>query len=96
VIFKEIRLLNVPAQRLSYDSEDARYDIRLFPINDLMYCDIDIDGVAVLRASRVLVDTPLLPYGTLGKTGNFAVLTNDDDVDYMKFGISQNLVYISE
>lgn len=92
----DIPLAALPNQTLSIQIEQQQYDITVTEANGVMAISIDRDGVTIVSATRLLSGTPVLPY-EYQESGNFAMLTGADEIPYYPaFGITQNLVYLSE
>lgn len=93
----------IPNQSLSINLDGNVYDVRIRACNDsgipgnvVMAFDIAINGTEIVTGTRAVPDFPLIPYGYL-ENGNFVLATVDGDyADWREFGITQNLVYVSQ
>lgn len=90
-----ITLAAIPNQAVSMRLEDNLYKLTLRETRGVMSVDISRDDETIVRGLRAVAGTALLPYRYL-ETGNFVILTEDGEYpDYTKFGISQELVYVT-
>jgi len=105
----EIPLASVPNQTFSIVLDERLYEIALYAIdtgnivldgatvpNTVMAVDITRDGVVIMTGMRVMPDYPMIPYRYL-EAGNFVFITSEGDYpDYLQFGITQTMIYLSE
>jgi hypothetical protein len=92
----EVPLQAVPNQSLTVTLEASRYALTLKETHGVMSIDIVRDEVELLRGHRVVAGAPLLPYRFLHDGGNFALLTENDELPYYaSFGFTQQLVYLT-
>ena len=92
---KTLTITATPNQSFSARLDNSLFDIAIKTINDTACIDVSRDGVALIKGARITPGTPIFPYSYL-ETGNFLFTTlNDDLPDYTKFGISQNIYYIT-
>lgn len=92
----EILLQAVPNQSLTVTLDGARYTLTIKEAHGMMAVDIFRDEVELLRGHRIVAGAPLLGYRFLQDAGNFALLTENDELPYYaSFGNSQQLVYLS-
>lgn len=90
-----LSIIAIPNQSLSARLSNLRFDIRIKEANGVMVADIDIEGVRILSATRILAGEPIIPYRHM-QEGNFILLTADDELpDWRQFSISQELVYLT-
>lgn len=93
-MMRRITLLAVPNQTFSFDSGNARFDMRIFSAGDRMCLDLDIDEVRVLSGCRIVCGEPMIPYDYLSTRGNFALVTDSaESPNWRQFGVTQYLVY---
>lgn len=91
----EIPLQAVPNQTLSVQLDGARYVLTFKVAGGIMAADLTRDEVVIVSGQRLVAWAPLLPY-THMEAGNFAILTENDDLPhYASFGYTQTLVYVS-
>lgn len=99
-----IPLQAIPSQELSIQLDGNNYDIRLHSCNNtpltlgtaIMTATIAMNGNLLIENVRCVPNYVLLPYQYLA-TGNFLIITNNDDYpDYKQFGITQYLIYASQ
>lgn len=92
---KVIPISAIPNQSFSARLDNSLYDITIKEARGSMVISMTRDGATLLDAIRLTPGTPIIPYA-YKESGNF-VLTNinDDLPDYNKFGVSQNLIYLS-
>lgn len=91
---RKITLLSVPSQKLSYDANGLRFDIRLFCAGEQMCFDLDVDGERVLSGVRVVAGEVMIPYRYVAPQDNFAIVTPDDvEPDWREFSKTQFMVY---
>ncbi|CDG21072.1 conserved protein of unknown function [Xenorhabdus poinarii G6] len=91
---REIPLRAIPNQRLAVTLDDANWLITVKTARNMMLCDIQRDDVMVIQGSRLIPNAPLIPYACLGSTGNFAVLTEQDELPWWEhFESTQTLIY---
>lgn len=91
----QIQIDAIPNQRFTILLEQERYQITLKETRGVMSATIVRNDVILVQGARMVAGTPLLPYNYL-EEGNFFLLTTNGDLpDYTKFGISQNLVYLT-
>jgi hypothetical protein len=85
----------IPNQSFSARLEDSIYDFTIKALNGAASISIARDNVTIIEATRLTPGTPVLPYSYLA-TGNFVFTTLGDELpDYTKFGVSQELVYLT-
>jgi hypothetical protein len=61
-----------------------------------MALDVVRDDLPIVSGSRMLPNSPLIPYRYL-ESGNFVLITEGDEYPfYTKFGDSQTLVYVTD
>ncbi|MBC8954133.1 hypothetical protein [Xenorhabdus sp. PB62.4] len=92
---REIPLRAIPNQRLAVTLDEANWVITIKAARTMMVCDIQRDDVIVVQGSRLIPNTPLIPYAYLS-TGNFALLTENHELPWWeKFESTQTLIYWS-
>lgn len=86
----------IPNQTFTLTPDSNRYSISIQECDGSMAITISINDVEVVSASECVSGSLLIPYKYL-ENGNFTFVTTDDEIPYYeKFGISQNLVYLSQ
>lgn len=94
---REIDLAQEPNQTLSVVLDGQRWDITLKVGQSMMFIDLQIDGVYLLRGQRLVADQAVIPYRYLIGPGNFVLTTNNEENPWWeKFGVSQFLIYVSK
>lgn len=59
-----------------------------------MIVDLVLNDEPILTGARIVAGTPLIPYKFLQGSGNFMLLTEQDEIPYWeRFGIDQQLIY---
>ena len=91
-----INISKIPNQSFFVIVDGHQVDFRLHTFNDLLYCDLYVDGVLVSASTRCNPNQPLLPRYYNDSIGNFMFLTTDDNYpDADNFGDSCNLVHVT-
>jgi len=91
----DIELAAVPTQSLTVQLDGRVYDITLRDCGACISASIARDGVAIASNLRVTSGTPLLPY-RYQEAGNFLLVVENEALpNYLQFGITQFLVYLS-
>ncbi|PHM51042.1 phage baseplate plug family protein [Xenorhabdus sp. KK7.4] len=94
---REIPLRAIPNQRLAVTLGDTNWVITLKAARNMMLCDIQRDDVMIIQGSRLMPNAPLIPYAYLGSTGNFALLTEQDELPWWEqFESTQTFIYWSD
>lgn len=92
---KKIPLRSLPNQRFVFENGDDRFDIRLGTTGSVMFVDVTLNDIVILLGSRVVAETPLMPYPHLALAGNFVLLTENNDMPYWeKFETNQQLIFV--
>lgn len=90
-----VPLAAVPNQSFTVTLDNIRWVLRLITTQGVLACDVERQGVILLRGCRVVSGEPLIPYKYL-QTGNFIFIMSGDDLPaYSLFGVSQTLVYLT-
>ena len=93
----EIEVQQIPNQEFIREIGDVRYTIKFRTFQGMTLADITADDVVLKRSVRVCPNTPIIPYDYLTKGGNFMFVCLDKDYPhYTKFGITQQLVYLTD
>lgn len=93
----EIDVQRIPNQEFEKEIDGVRYTIKLRSFNNMTLADITIDDEVVKHGVRVCPNTLIIPYEYLTKGGNFMFYCMDNDYPYYtKFGITQQLVYLTD
>jgi hypothetical protein len=91
----DINLTPIPNQSVSVKLEESLYTLVVKETRGVMSFDLIRDNVPVLLGSRMLPNSPLVPYRYL-EAGNFVMVCDDDEYpDYRLFGDTQSLVYVT-
>lgn len=92
----ELPLQAVANQAFTVTLEGSRYELTLKEAGGIMCLDLTRDGVLLLQGHRCVANAPLLPYEFLQDGGNFAFVTENDDLPhYSAFDFTQTLVYLT-
>lgn len=61
-----------------------------------MCCTLILNDVLLLSGQRIVAGSPLIPYKYLQGSGNFWILTEDDELPYYdRFNVDQQFIYVS-
>ncbi|MBC5791104.1 phage baseplate plug family protein [Providencia sp. JUb39] len=91
---QEIPLNTVPNQRLRVSLGDDEWELTIKVARSVMFCDIKRNDITLIQGIRVMPNQPLIPYRYLSGTGNFAFITDNDELPWWEqFGKSQYLVW---
>lgn len=90
-----VNIRAIPNQRFGVLLDGDRYELELKSCNGVMCATISRNDVLLVSGLRCVAGTPLLPYRYLER-GNFIFVTeNEEYPDWMKFGATQSLVYVT-
>lgn len=93
---RTIALDSVPNQTLSVTLDNNRWDITIKEADGVMCATLNLNDVLVISGQRIVAGSPLIPYRYLQGSGNFWLLTEDDELPfYTRFGVDQQFVYAS-
>lgn len=92
-----IPILNVPNQSFSVQLDENFYNFDIFSTNGAMSFNLSRNNIVLLTGFRLVSGSLLMQYPYLeNQMGNFFFRTlNQSIADYAQFGISQNLIYLS-
>ena len=91
-----ISLDAIPNQELSVTLDGNRWDITIKECNGVMCCTLVLNDVLLLSGQRIVAGSPLIPYKYMQGSGNFWILTEDDELPYYdRFGVDQQFIYMS-
>lgn len=86
----------VPNQSFSVTIFGNRWDFVIKQAVSSMICDISLNEIEIISGQRIVSGTPLIPYEYLGSSGNFILLTENDEIPFWdQFGSTQQLIYAS-
>lgn len=86
----------IPNQEFSIVLDDNQWDITLKTTNGAVAVTLALNQVTVIENLRAVANTRIIP-SEYEEAGNFAITTLNQAVpDYTQFGVTQNLIYISE
>lgn len=90
-----VPLQAMPNQQLTVVLDGVLYDLTVRETNGCMSMDVIRAGEVVVSGQRCVAGSLVLPYISLESTfGNFAFLTQNDDLPYWdQFGATQTLVF---
>lgn len=85
----------IPNQAFNIVLDDNQWDISIKTANNVTVVSLSLNGVMIIQNMAVVPYEKVIQ-AQYKEAGNFAFITlNQEVVEYGKFGISQNLVYIS-
>jgi hypothetical protein len=91
----EIELAPVPNQKVTVQLNDETYEITVRATAGVMSADIKRGDEYIVRGSRIVAGTPIVPYSYLIE-GNFVLNTeNEEYPEYSMFGTTQTLLYVT-
>lgn len=94
---RTIDLKAIPNQRLTVTLDGVRWELTIKQARNMMMCDVMRDDVYLIRGTRIVANGPIIPYSHLSKNGNFAILTENDELPWWEnFESNQILVYWSD
>ncbi len=86
----------VANQSLRLNLSGNRYDVAIKEAGGIMSVSISIDDEVVISGSRLLPNTPIIPFRHL-ENGNYLMISDGDEIPYYtEFGSSQRLVFMSQ
>lgn len=89
-----IPLSSVPNQSFSIQLDGNRWEFTIKQASASMIVNITLNDEIILMGSRLVAGTPVIPYQFLQGSGNFMLLTEDDELPYWeRFGVDQQLIY---
>jgi hypothetical protein len=91
-----LNLFTLPNQALSFEDDNNFYTLRIYQNKEnTTLCDITINDISVVNGVAIQPNQPIIPYRYLCKDGNFFITTptDDDEIDYKKFGVNQFLYF---
>lgn len=93
----EIDVQQIPNQEFIREIEGVQYKLKFRTFQGMTLADIIADDVVLKRGVRVCPNTPIIPYKYLTNGGNFMFACLDGDYPhYTKFGVTQQLVYLTD
>ncbi|EFB71964.1 hypothetical protein PROVRUST_06718 [Providencia rustigianii DSM 4541] len=94
MVMQEIPLNAVPNQRLRVSLVDDEWELTIKVARNVMFCDIKRNNDMLIQGVRVMPNQPLIPYRYLSGTGNFAFITDNDELPWWEqFGKAHYLVW---
>ena len=91
----EINLTPVANQSVSIKLEDSLYTLTIKETRGVMSLNLIRDNEIILLGARIIPNAPLIPYRYL-ESGNFVMLCDSDEYpNYLLFGNTQTLVYVT-
>lgn len=90
-----IELDAIPNQQLQVTLDGNRWVLVFNETRGVMAVTIVLNDVVILSGQRIVAGTPLIPYEYLQGSGNFWVLTEEDEFPYWELFGSQVLVYMN-
>lgn len=92
-----INIQAIPNQKLSVRLDNNLYQITIKECNGCMCATVVCNGITIVTNSRLVGNTPLIPYRYLeNDSGNFIIGTDLEEIPYYtQFGVTQQLIYAS-
>ena len=91
---KIIPLNAAPNQRLRVTLDGREWELTIKAARRVMCCDIRCDDRVIVQGMRIVPGQPLIPYRHLTHGGNFAPLTEGDELPWWElFEKTQTLIY---
>lgn len=91
-----INLSAVPNQTFSVRVDGFFYEFTIKEANGIMAATISRDNELIVSGARICTGSALMPYPFQQK-GNFIITTENDELPYWdKFGVTQQLIYMSD
>lgn len=90
----------IPIQALTSQSfnislDDNQWDITIKYTEGTISVTLYLNTVLVIQNTRAVANEKIIP-AKYQENGNFAIITQNNEIpDYLKFGVTQSLVYIS-
>lgn len=93
---RTISLDAIPNQEFSVTLDNNRWDIIIKECDGVMCCTLVLNDVPLLSGQRLVAGSPAIPYKYMQDSGNFWLLTENDELPYYdRFGVDQTFVYAS-
>lgn len=93
---RTIALDAIPNQELSVTLDSNRWEIIIKECNGVMCCTLTLNDTLLLSGQRIVAGSPLIPYKYMQGSGNFWLLTENDELPYYtRFGVDQQFIYAS-
>ena len=94
---KRVNISKISNQSFYVAVDGFQFGFRLHYFNELLYCDVSVDGVLVAASVHCCPDALLVPYEHTHGTGNFRFeTTNDNYPDADDFGTTCFLTYYTQ
>lgn len=91
-----ISLEQTANQSFSLLLDGNRWDFVIKQVVTSMIADISLNDELILSGQILVAGTPIIPYEYLQGSGNFLVLTENDQLpNWTMFGVDQFMVYAS-
>lgn len=91
-----VNIDQVPNQSFSVTLDGNRWDISIKQAVSAMVADISLNDVIILSGQIIVAGTPIIPYKHLQGSGNFLILTENDEIpNWERFDMDQIMVYAS-
>lgn len=85
----------LPNQRFSIVLDNNRWDIAIRDTNGTISVSMIRDGTALIENARAVAGMRIIP-AQYQEAGNFTLTTQNGEIpDYTKFGVTQELIYLS-
>jgi len=89
-----VPISSTPNQSFSVQLDGNRWDFTIKQAVSSMIANITLNDEIILMGSRIVAGTPLIPHEDLQGSGNFMLLTEDEEMPYWeRFGVDQQLIY---
>lgn len=88
-----IPLTALSNQEVSFNADNAYWELHVFQADFQMYADIVRDGVTIVSGTRCLAGIGVMPYSYM-HLPNFGNFVFDNVVDWNNFGTTCNMYYL--
>lgn len=85
-----------PNQSFSVTLDGNRWDFVIKQAVTSMIANVVLNDTTILSGQILVAGTPIIPYEYLQGSGNFLILTENDDLpNWERFGVDQLMIYAS-
>ncbi|ATW57892.1 hypothetical protein CNR33_00046 [Pseudomonas phage tabernarius] len=88
-----IPLTALANQEVSFNADNAYWELHVYQAVDQMYADIVRDGVTIVSGTRCLAGIGVMPYSYMHMP-NFGNFVFDNVVDWNNFGTTCKMYYL--
>ena len=83
------------SQQVFVQLDNVQHELRVYQSGGGVAYDLTRENVVVLQGQRLIVNSPLIPYGYLSNGNLILISTSDNLADYNEFGLTQTLMFFS-